>query len=273
MIPAYLPACSDIDMFHYSHVPNTVVLPPFFFTGCKIVSSIHDADAFRARYCEIVAVEHRTALTGGFILNKLFGSSTTLRNAAQILLILRRALDLTEHCNRVCLAWHKLFVVWVSVPAVTITKDQTEWDIQYNQAMWKLNALYDKLIPFVTALWELSISHRLLIESFKASSDEAIQTLPVNLRLLSKKGSLVEGLKAHEQLTQKILTLFHVQTPAKEWVAQVEDALKHADTVYHTGHDVARNVTNTAVLVLHDLVCRGAVVWQTTFGRPPTQAA
>lgn len=273
MIPAFLPAYSDLDMFHDSFVPNKAVVPLVVFTCSTVLSSIHDAAVFRMEYNERVSLENTKALTSGFVINGLFGSSKNLQNAAQILFILRNSLDVAEFSKRVTLAWHNLFVVWVSIPEVPITASQTEWEIQYNQAMWKLSALYKELIPFVTALWNLSIRYCLLLKAFKVSPAEAIQTLPINLGVLSKQGSLVEGLKNHEALTQKILKLCDVSMPAKEWIKQVEEALTRADGAYTTGREVAVEVVRTLGFIMNDFLCRGAVTWQTTFGELPKRAS
>lgn len=252
-------------------VPGVVPAPPALFFLSRMLFDMHCIYCRRQEYREVLSEDHkfRNRLWGE-VLDKTLGSFPALQVAAQIILIMRRAIEVSKKVHAVYIEWDKLVIIWMSpypVDSSPPPTQKTEMEFLCEQVSWKISTLYAQIVPLAWALWELSISYRLLIKAFGTTAkarSKAVKTLFVNL---AEHEKLLVELRDNEPLVGKILTFFHINTPAKKWITQLDETVKtlrKVNTITTTGITAAGNMTTTVYY-------RARMVLK-TFLKPPSSA-
>lgn len=248
------------------NVPGIVPVPTTLLFMSRVLCDIQCTYCWREEYRDILTEERAfRSYLWGVVLDATLGSCKSLQIAAQVILIMRRAIEVSKKVHAVSEEWNKLLVVWMT-PYPTNSSEpasQTEGEFWYEQIAWKVSTLYEQIIPLATALWELSISYCLLIKAFGTTPEarsQAVKTLFVNL---SEGQRLLKELGENEPLVEKILKFFYIQTPAKEWITQLDQTLK---TVYKI--DEYKETTTMVLWTSAGSVWNGAKKLAITFINP-----
>lgn len=253
-----LPATSlhpMLDIVDTGPIPNVVPAPSALLFVSRMLFDIHCTYCWREEYREVAAEEKSfRQLLWGVVLDKTLGSSSTLQIAAQVVLIMRRAIEVSKKVHEVYIKWDELLVVWLSpYPTETSTPatNKTECEFLCEQISWKISTLYAQINPLATAIWNLSISYRLLIKAFgttKKARSKAVKTLFVNL---AAHEQLLKELRDNKPLVENILRFFYIRTPADEWINQLDETVKTIYKVQAIPATAATTVGNAAGIALY----------------------